>query len=40
MYKIVEESCVIEEETEELGKKPLCCPLSGKMIHQKISWDI
>ena len=30
---------VIEEETEELGKKLLCCPPSGKMIHQKISWD-
>ena len=25
--------CVIEEETKELGKKPLCHPQSGKSIH-------
>ena len=25
--------CVIEEETKELGKKPLRYPLSGKSIH-------
>ena len=26
-------ACVIKEKTEELGEKPLCCPLSGEMIH-------
>ena len=31
--------CVIEEETEILGKKPLRHPPSGKLIHQTISWD-
>ena len=25
--------CVIEEETKELGEKPLCHPQSGKSIH-------
>ena len=30
---------VIEEEIEELGEKPLCCPPNGEMIYQKISWD-
>ena len=24
---------VIEEETEELGEKPLCRPPSGEMVH-------
>ena len=31
-YKITWQ-CVIEEETEELGEKPLCHPPSGKSIH-------
>ena len=26
-------ACVIEEEIEEFGEKPLCLPPSGKMIH-------
>ena len=30
---------IIEEKTEELGKKPLHHPPSGKMKYQKISWD-
>ena len=30
---------VIKEEIEELDEKPLYRPSSGKMIHQKISWD-
>ena len=30
---------IIEEETEELGKKPLHHPPSSKMIYWKISWD-
>ena len=29
--------CIIEEETEELSKKPLCCPLSGnRSIRQSV----
>ena len=28
---------IIEEETEELGEKPLCRSISGKSIHYRIS---
>ena len=31
--------CVIEEETEALGVKPLCRPPSGKQSTRKYSWD-
>ena len=31
--------CVIEEETEALGVKPLRCPPSGKQSTRKCSWD-
>ena len=29
MQTKITRQCVIEEETEELGEKPLCCPPSG-----------
>ena len=31
--------CVIEEETEELGEKPLRCPPSSNSIYKRISWS-
>ena len=31
--------CVIEEETEALGVKPLRCPPSGKQSTRKCGWD-
>ena len=31
--------CVIEDEIEELGEKPLRRPPSSKLIHQRISWN-
>ena len=31
--------CVIEEETEALGVKPLRSPPSGKQSTRKCSWD-
>ena len=31
--------CVIEEETEALGVKPLRCPPSSKQSTRKCSWD-
>ena len=31
--------CVIEEETEALGVKPLRCPPSGKQSTKECSWD-
>ena len=30
---------VIEEETKELGEKPIRRPPSGKSIHWRISWS-
>ena len=31
--------CVIEEETEELGEKPLRRSPNGKLIYLRISWS-
>ena len=31
--------CVIKEETEALGIKPLRCPPSGKQSTKECSWD-